>query len=350
METANPTGADDISVAAGKIQSLLTPESQSEPDPKGEEATEQQETVQTQEATPEPEAPEVKAEKDKEEGEANAELETLEELAEATGLPLEKLLNLKARAKVNGEESVVPLSEIVKSYQQEKVYTQKSMELAEQRKAFEAERQTHVQELTNRVREASALSQIFEQNLLAEYNSVNWTQLRNTDPAEFAARKQEYNDKFGQLQMLKQNIYVHAQQAEAEQAKKFQEQIGETLKKESSLMLDAIPEWKDTSRANAEKAEIGGYLKGLGFTDQEIGSVVDHRHVKLIRNAMLYEKANKAASIQQKKVLNLPKVLKSGTTPAKSDKQQEQLKADLSHLRKTGKVDDAAKIIERMLK
>jgi len=343
METANPMGADDLDVAAGKIESLLTPPSQSEPDPKAE----VEETVQTEEASPEKEAPEVETEA---EGEANeSKLETLEELAEATGLPLEQLLSLKARTKVNGEESTVSLSDIVKSYQQEKVYTQKSMELSEHRKAFDAERERATQEIQNHLREAATYSQIFEQNLLAEYQSVNWQQLRNTDPAEFAARKQEYNDRYNQLQALKQNIVNKAQQLEEEQKGKFQDHLRETLKKEQNLLVEAIPEWKDAKRASADKMEINSYLKGLGYSEQEIGNIYDHRHVKIIRNAMLFEKANKTASLQQKKVLNLPKVLKSGTTPSKSDKAQEQRKEGLASLRKTGRVEDAAKLIEKML-
>lgn len=342
-EAATLPGADSLTQAASKIEGLLSAK---------EEPTQQAQSTETEVETPQQTAEETTptdgGEEAKAEDKADAnevKLETLEELAEATGLPLDQLLNIKARTKVDGEEKAIPLSEIVKSYQLEGHVNKKSMELAEQRKAFEADREKQSVELTNRLKEAEALSTHLEQNLLAEYNAIDWTALRNTDPAEFAARKQEYNERYAQIQGLKQRALFETQRLYQEQANKQSEEFKKIIETESARLVESIPEWKDEAKAKAGKAEIKDYLKSMGFNDQEIGSIYDHRHVKLIRNAMLYEKASKKVNIEQKKVANLPKVLKAGTQPNKGDAQREKEKEHLARLRKSGRLEDAAAII-----
>lgn len=310
----------------------------------------EQEGQPTEAETPtdggETETPEASAE----EGEAQeATLETLDQLAEATGLTVDAIMNLRAKAKVDGNESEVQLSEVLKSYQLSKHVNSESQELANQRKAFEAERETRVQELNQRLTEAQALTQAMEQSLLAEYNGIDWTTLRNTDAAEFAAKKQEYNERWQQIQNTKYHALAHAQKLQQEQQQKLAQEMQKTLEAESKRLIEVIPEWKDEGKRTAEQAEVKSYMRNLGFSDQDLASIMDHRHVRIIRNAMLYEKASKQATIAQKKVSTLKPVLKPGAQLSKADAKREVSKESLARLRKTGHVRDAAKAIEALL-
>lgn len=342
-DTPTPTGGETshtVSSAAEALSGLLG----------AQEPPKEQESQPSEDATPTNENGGETEPSQAEEGEAQeATLETLDQLAEATGLAVETILNLKAKAKVDGQEATVPLAEILKSYQLSQHVNNESQELANQRKAFEAERQTKAQELTQRLTEAQALTQAMEQGLLAEYNGIDWTTLRNTDPAEFAARKQEYNERWQQIQSVKYQALSQAQKLQQEEVQKANEEMKKHLDAESKRLLDAIPEWKDQSKRAAEQSEIRSYMKSMGFTDQDVASIYDHRHVRLIRNAMLYEKASKQANLAQKKVANLKPVLKPGTQPSKADAKHERAKEQLSKLRKTGHVRDAAKAIEALL-
>ena len=284
----------------------------------------------------------------KEDDAQNVEFETVDQLAEAMGLPLETLLNLKARANVDGKEDTVPISEILKSYQLSKHVNNQSQELANQRKAFEAERESRFNELTQRLNEAAALSQHLEQSLMAEYNRIDWTSLRQTNPAEFAATKQDYNERWNQIQAMKQKVAFEAQRIQQEQESKAKEEQTKYLSSQKALLSDLIPDWRDSKKADVERAELRSFLKSSQFTDEEIGGIADARVVKLIRNAMLYEKSTQKAAIAQKKVVTLPKVLKPGnqTKDTKGEKAQEYIAV----AKRSGKLSDAAAAIERMMK
>lgn len=370
MTTATPSGADtgiaatDVPAAAGLIEKLLDRQAggeqaadtgarkqASETDAGAGEQQTDDESVATTATEQSGEGATTEEGGEQQQADSgDTKFETLEELAEATGLPLESLLNIKARTKVDGEEKAIPLSEIVKGYQLESHTTKKSMALAEQQRAFESQRDNAIKEITARVTEAQALTGFLEQNLMQEYNAVNWNQLRTADPAEFAAKKQEYNDKFAFVQGLKARAHQELARINHEQQQETQTKLSEVLKSEHVRLLDAIPEWKDTKKANTEGKEIFDFLTGMGFSGQEIGTIVDHRHVKLVRNAMLFERASKKATIEEKKVKILPKVLKPGTPRGKGNAQSEQQQQSMNQLRKTHNVEDAAAAIFARLK
>lgn len=348
-DTPTPTGGETghtVQSAAKAISGILDaqepPKDQETPTPEAPAPTQdgQQETeAKGDEGTSEPEN----------DAQNEATLETLDQLAEATGLSIETILNLKAKAKVDGTESSVPLAEVLKSYQLSKHVNSESQELANQRKAFEADREKQVQEMQHRLTEAQALSQALEQSLLAEYNSIDWNTLRTTDPAEFAAKKQEYNDRYHSVQGMKHRALTEAYKLQQEHQEKEATRIKELIKSESQKLLDAIPEWKDATKAKTEKDEIKNYLLAMGFSEQDTGSLIDHRQVKIIRNAMLYEKSSKKATLEQKKVVNLPKVLKPGAQTSKQDASRERIKESMSKLRKSGDLKDAAAAIKNFI-
>ena len=356
-DTPTPTGGETshtVNSAAQALSGLLGAAKEQPPKEQAEQATEEatptneaqaEEGGETQEGTSEEQGT------GEQEGDAQNEvtLETIDQLAEATGLPIETILNLRAKVKVDGSESEVPFGEVLKSYQLSKHVNSESQELANQRKAFEAERETKSKELTQRLTEAQALTQAMEQGLLAEYNGIDWTTLRNTDPAEFAARKQEYNERWQQIQQAKYHAVAQAQKLQQESQQKSEEELRKHISAEGERLLSVIPEWKDESKRNSDQAEIKSYLKSMGFNDQDMSAIVDHRQVRIIRNAMLYEKSTKQASLAQKKVVKLPPVLRPGAQPNKADVKRERSKEFKDKLRKTGHVRDAAKALEALI-
>lgn len=108
-------------------------------------------------------------------------------------------------------------------------------------------------------------------------------------------------------------------------------------------MRQAIPEWKDQARANAEMTELRQFLAQAGFGEQEIASVADHRQVTLARKAMLYDKL--VAQGKQKVATAPPPTAKPGST-AKPNTDGKKIR---EALKTTGKGEYAAKLIERML-
>ena len=89
------------------------------------------------------------------------------------------------------------------------------------------------------------------------------------------------------------------------------------------------------------------YAKSLGFSDQELGAIYDHRAVLALYKAMKYENLQKSKPDALKKVQAAPKTMKAGSSnpPTKSS----QDKKVMQKLRQTGKVRDAATVFDRFL-
>jgi len=301
--------------------------------------------AQKQEATPE-ETKEQDANK-----EAEVSLSTVSELAEATGLDLDTILGLKVQTKVDGQVGEASLSQLLKSHQLEGHLTKEQQKVSEMKKALELEKETRLKALDEKLRTADAVVEALEKQIMGEFQSVNWLELRQTDPAEFAARKQEYSERYQQIEQLKHGVRGELQrlgeEGQSEAIAAHQKYIQEQALKAS----EHFPELASPEKAVAFKSEIKNYLQSsYGYTEAEIESgVVDHRQLLVIHKAMLYDRASKKSEVVKKKVATLPKVLKPGVLRSAKEQSNGQLEALKERLKKTGKREDAASVIRHLL-
>jgi hypothetical protein len=245
------------------------------------------------------------------------------------------------KAKVGGEEVEVELDELINGYQRSKDYTQKSQALAEQRKAIEAERDhlEHVkQERQAYAQKLKALDSFLSQQNKGEDLEV----LKETDPIGYAVKVAEQSQREKQLAVVRAEQQRIAQQQQAEQ----QQSLQNHLKYEAEKLASVIPELS-TPKGDAIRKEIREYAKSVGWSDQELSSVYDHRAVLTLYKAMKFEQLQKGKPETMKKVQQAPKMLKAGTsTPEAKSTQDKQV---MQRLRQSGKVRDAAAAFERFL-
>ena len=103
-----------------------------------------------------------------------------------------------------------------------------------------------------------------------------WQQLRH-DVAELQTRYKEF-----------ESLQAEAQQQEVAQ---HQERLREWAASENAAAIREIPSWQDPVKRNAEIAAMKDALRNqYKFSDQEITSVIDHRMVKVIRDAVAYRR------------------------------------------------------------
>ncbi|RLW63583.1 MAG: hypothetical protein B6D73_15190 [gamma proteobacterium symbiont of Stewartia floridana] len=132
----------------------------------------------------------------------------------------------------------------------------------------------------------------------AEYNRINWGELRRDDPAEFAAQQQDFQIRFNTLAKQEAYISQEANKLKDTHRQKSAQQMNEYIQNEQAKLLSVIPAWKDEKVRAREAQKINSYLKKNGFTDTEINGIVDHRQIKLIRNAVLAEQRAKKAKVK----------------------------------------------------
>ena len=251
------------------------------------------------------------------------------------------------KLKVNGEEVEKPLDEVVALAQQGLDYTQKTQQVAEQRKELEtyaeqikAQEQAFQQQvqLNNVLIEDVAKITALDQQL-NQYANVNWQQLSDSDFVEAQKLFFTYN----QLQQERSTL-VSQFEAKKQQVAQSQAQLmAEKIAKGKEVLAKEIPNW--SPETNQALLSTG---KDYGFSDAELNSIVDPRHVKVLHDAMQWRKLQQKDSIVKKKVSSAKPVVKPGAkdTKAEANSNHRQLR---EQLRKTGKSDAAQKLIENML-
>lgn len=298
---------------------------------------EEQPEVEAIETNPDEQVEEEVAEDEQ----ADEQSEEGEEEASDEEQPIQSL-----KLKVNGEEVEKPLEDVIALAQQGLDYTQKTQQVAEQRKALEAEQQAlqaQAQLLQQQAELQSALigdvarlTSIDQQ--LEAYSKVNWQELSDNDFVEAQKLFFTYN----QLQQQRGAI---AQELEAKQTAMLQskqQDLAQRIEKGKEILAKEIPNWsRDTSQA------IISTGKEYGFTEEELSQVYDPRYVKVLHDAMQWRKLQSNPSVKNK-VSQAKPVVKPGAKDAKvvESAQRKELRQTL---RKTGKSEYAAKLIEEML-
>ena len=245
------------------------------------------------------------------------------------------------RVKASGVEKDVTLDELVSGYQKSTDYTQKSQTLAEERTKVEA----HAQEIQNamRTREAYAqkLSQV-EQYLTSQAKpSENLEELKENDPIQYAitvAEQTEANKKINTIRQEQQKV------AQEQQHYRLQQQ-NQVVANEALMLSEKVKEFSDPKKAEQIKNDIRSFGKSVGFSDQELSQVYDHRHVMILQKAMAYDKLQKANPGVNKKLKSAPKMASKTKRVTNTDsytKQKKQLKG-------TGSIDDATSVFKNFL-
>jgi len=246
------------------------------------------------------------------------------------------------KVKVHGEELELSEDELISYAQQGADYTKKTQQLAEQRKALEAEMRS-VEE-AKQLRDAYAdRLQMIEQLLSAQESTEDLETLKENDPVGYAVKVAELQQRDKQLHAVQQERYRIAQEQQAEQAQALQQYMAQ----QAQELARVLPEYADPEKGEKLRGDMRKFAKSVGFSDEELSMVRDARQVMTLYKAMQYDKLQQAKPQVTKRVSEAPKTLKSGNGVKATD--ADKVKRAKQQLRQTGKVKDAARIWEQLL-
>jgi hypothetical protein len=242
--------------------------------------------------------------------------------------------------KVDGKEVEVTLDELQKGYSRTQDYTRKTQQIAETRKAVEAEAGAIRAEREQYAQLLGALKQQLETTEVP----VDMDRLRDEDPIEWVRQseiRRQKQEKLAAIQFEQQRLSELTAQQRAQE-------MNAHLATQQEALIQAVPEWKDSKKAQAEKALLVEFGKKIGFSDDELKNVYDHRAVVALRKAALYDQMMSKRGQIKPVINNCPRPAKpsaagrvSTTTESTRAKQR---------LAKSGRVNDAASAIELLLK
>lgn len=279
------------------------------------------------------------------EEETELKLDSLKDLAEATELDLERIMDLSVPTKIDGKTSTARIRDLVKSYQLDGHINQKLAALDTDRKTFEGKRTEYEKAVGERLHSLDQGIQVLERSLVGEFQSVDWKQLEATNPAQFNAAYVGYQQRFGQLKSLSEQIAAEKQKEQGG----LQAKAKAWAEEQRTLLKAKVPEWSDDTKRAQDRAAIAEYLKGYGVTDEEFGQLEDHRFALIIRDAWKYGELKKQRPATLKKVKAAPKLLKPGSKQSREARESLVAKNDMAQLARTGKVRDAATVLKRVL-
>jgi len=234
------------------------------------------------------------------------------------------------------------IAEAHKSGLRQADYTKKTTELAEQRKAAEAET-AKARDERNQYAQNLQRNQALLEATLQEQQKIDWQALLDSDPVEYLKQQHLAQSRQAALQQTHQELQKVHELAKAEQETSFKKH----LESQREQLLAKVPEWKDEAKMKAGTAEIKAYLKAAGYTDAEISTVHDHRAVLNVRKAMLYDQMIAKASAAAKKVQQLPQRVEraAGGESGSIDKRT----TAFQKFNKSGSVEDAGALFSSIL-
>ena len=160
----------------------------------------------------------------------------------------------------------------------------------------------YAQEIQNamRTRDAYAqkLSQVEQYMVNSQDPSENLDELKENDPIQYAIKVAEQTEANKKIYAIRQE-----QQRVAQEQHHYQlQQQNQVVHNEAIMLSEKVKEFSDPKKAEQIKNDIRSFGKGVGFTDEELAQVYDHRHVIILQKAMEYDKLQKANPSVTKKL------------------------------------------------
>ena len=332
-ETMTPEqGSGELTVneAAAKFEGFLSA---------GEDSNEQPDTVETEQEDSADYEEAAEATEDEVVDADDVEVEDDDE----SEVEEEELEETRYTVKAAGEEKEVTLEELMQGYQLGADYTKKTQELAENRKAVEAEARAIIEAKQVRDTYAQRLQAIEQFLTSGQDSSEDLAAMKENDPIGYAVKVAELTEKKEQLAQVRAEQERIAQQQQADR----QQEMARLVQQEATKLSQVLPEFSDPTKGEQIRNEIRNYGKSVGFSDNELSQVYDSRHVLMLHKAMMYDKLQKSKPAVNKKVAQAPKMVKSGTKVKEGNRDIR--KQQLNKLKQTGKVRDAAALFENFI-
>ena len=245
--------------------------------------------------------------------------------------------------KAAGEEKEVTLDELVTSYQLGSDYTKKTQEVAEQRKVINQEAKAIIEARKVRDDYSQKLKSVEEFLVGSNATKEDLTELKENDPIGYAVKVAEMTEKKDQLQLVQAEQQRIAQQQQSDRSAQMQQYV----QAEAQKLTQSLPEFSDKTKGEKIRNDIRNYGKKVGFTDEELSQVYDHRYVLVLHKAEKYDKLMAGKAGVKKKVANAPKMVKGGAK-VKQNVTDKQKKLQ-QRLLQTGDARDAASIFENFM-
>jgi hypothetical protein len=239
--------------------------------------------------------------------------------------------------KVDGEEVQVTLEDLKRGYSGQK-YVQKGMqEAASQRKQAE-------EVYSALLAERQQLVEMYQQMQQGEFLSKPTPpsdDLLSDDPIGYIEQKARYDKAMEQYNQQQGKMSQIMQQSE----KAREQAVQAYLQQEMQSLAKVIPDFGDAQKATKLKGKLlDGGQNFYGYTEEEIGGIMDHRAIRVLNDAIKYREIVAGKSKAEQKAKGAKPVIKPGAKKVQNPnvKAMERRKAKF---KTSGRIEDALALI-----
>jgi len=251
------------------------------------------------------------------------------------------------RVVVDGQEQEVTLDELMKGYSRQSDYTRKTEKLSQDRKSVEELKNQYTrqnEEAKIKRDQYEKQLQVLSEQLRSSEQKVDLDRLYEDDPAEYVRVKAEQDRRKELLEKSNQERERILAEKQEEQGKQY----NSYLEQQRQLLAQKLPIYADKEKGADFVKNLTNYAKEIGYTDQEINMLVDHRSVIMLANAYRYDKLKKA-NLKNKKVTKVSRVVSSSSPKIQDDSDvAKRMKSKKATLKRTGKVNDAVSVLQEL--
>jgi len=178
-------------------------------------------------------------------------------------------------------------------------YTKKTQALADERRAFEAER-TALESEKSKVLDLSAELEV----LVKEDEDINWEELKEDDPDRYIELKEKLDKRKAALEEIKKSQPKSAAPVLTQ----------EEAQAESNDLFDSQG-WKVDGKLQEDLYQsdikmLGEYMSEAGYSEDEFKSITYSHHFKTLLDAARFNQQKKKGSALKKKVKKAPAATK----------------------------------------
>ena len=248
---------------------------------------------------------------------------------------------------VDGQEQEVNLEELTKGYSRQSDYTRKTEKLSQDRKSVEELKNEYTrqnEEAKIKRDQYEKQLQVLSEQLRSSEQKVDLDRLYEDDPAEYVRVKAEQDRRKELLEKSNQERERILAEKQEEQGKQY----NSYLEQQRQLLAQKLPIYADKEKGADFVKNLTNYAKEIGYTDQEINMLVDHRSVIMLANAYRYDKLKKT-NLKNKKVTKVSRVVSSSSPKIQDDSDvAKRMKSKKATLKRTGKVNDAVSVLQEL--
>lgn len=245
-------------------------------------------------------------------GEGELQFATLQELFEHLDVDWESAKDLAVEVSIGGESKPVPFTELVKGYRAGAVMEKQLAEAGAEAKEITAAAQARAEAVEESYAVAAKLIEQAEQFLDDDAKNIDWAKLREEDPAEYAAKRDELRERREKLEKMKADTVQSYKDGRGKVQQADPKEAARRRAESKATLLKTFPEWQDQERAREDVTALTTYLAKDGFTPEQIERAEDPRLLGYAEKARRWDALQAKTGARRQKLNNVPKVLQPG--------------------------------------